>query len=306
VARAAACSGRRGSIRVACNGPPPCPPRRRAGVGASSRRSSPLPSWPSARRRSRSCSPALADARGCGRRSTCSTSRRRPTFEQQLELEATTQAELTQNVRFRRRPWRHSSRSASRAFTGAAVVRPHPIHLVVTDDLKAVAADGRAALVARAAATGSLAGRVDVCCASRSRLVNWFHHARPRPAVRRGCTAWTSRFIRLPGARQRVHLSRCRSLTRRSAGWARAVPDRPCDRPCDRAGALEGRCCESSSFIPAYVFMTVAELCAVHRGERRRVLCARRPGRYPRGFSRDFSGVLPALPGTDVRLPASC
>ena len=71
-----------------------------------------------------------------GRRSGCSTPPRRDTFEEQLELEAQTQAELTQTRRLprgRRRVPREAPAASSRAPT---VAWSHPVRLVVSDDLQ--------------------------------------------------------------------------------------------------------------------------------------------------------------------------
>ena len=114
------------------------------------------------------------------------------TFEQQLELEATTQAELTQTFDFREGVAAFLEKREPE-FTGAAVERRHPVHLVVTDDLKR----WRLTVALRwlLALPHLLVLAFWTYLALPVTVVNWFITlVRGRPST--GVHAWTSRFIR--------------------------------------------------------------------------------------------------------------
>ena len=208
---------------------------------------------PSARRRSPSCSPRCRRARS-GRRSGCSTRPRRRAFEEQLELEATTQAELTRTSDFRegvaafleKRDASVHGRSRSSAAPGPPRRQRRP---------QTLAADRRAALGARAAALARArrSGRT-LRCPSRS--CNWFITlVRGRPSD--GRARVDVAVHPLPGARQRLQSTSSRTRIRRSAGWRGTIPGRPRDRAAGAADALEDARCASILVIPAYVFATV-------------------------------------------------
>jgi 2-(1,2-epoxy-1,2-dihydrophenyl)acetyl-CoA isomerase len=203
------------------------------------------------------------------------------TFEEQLELEATTQAELTQTFDFgegvaafleKREP----------AFTGAAVVRSHPINLVVTDDLKrwrlTVALRWLLALPHLLVLPAWLFIAVPVG------IVNWFITlARGRPSA--GVHAWTSRLIRY-----QVHVNAYVYLVADPYPSFRGWPGR---YPVDLAiGPPTEQARLKTLFrivlvIPAYVFAYVLSYVVSIVGFLG-LFYALATGRYPRGF-RDLS-----------------
>jgi 2-(1,2-epoxy-1,2-dihydrophenyl)acetyl-CoA isomerase len=203
------------------------------------------------------------------------------TFEEQLELEATTQAELTQTFDFgegvaafleKREP----------AFTGAAVVRSHPIHLVVTDDLKrwrlTVALRWLLALPHLLVLPAWLFIAVPVA------IVNWFITlVRGRPSA--GVHAWTSRLVRY-----QVHVNAYVYLVADPYPSFRGWPGR---YPIDLAiGPPTEQARLKTLFrivlvIPAYVFAYVLSYVVSIVGFLG-LFYALATGRYPRGF-RDFS-----------------
>ncbi|MDX6424629.1 MAG: 2-(1,2-epoxy,2-dihydrophenyl)acetyl-CoA isomerase [Gaiellaceae bacterium] len=203
------------------------------------------------------------------------------TFEEQLELEATTQAELTQTFDFgegvaafleKREP----------AFTGAAVVRAHPIHLVVTDDLKR----WRLTVALRwlLAVPHLLVLPVWLLIAVPVGIVNWFITlTRGRPST--GVHAWTSRLIRY-----QVHVNAYVYLVADPYPSFRGWPGR---YPVDLAiGPPTEQARLKTLFrivlvIPAYVFAYVLSYVVSIVGFLG-LFYALATGRYPRGF-RDLS-----------------
>jgi 2-(1,2-epoxy-1,2-dihydrophenyl)acetyl-CoA isomerase len=203
------------------------------------------------------------------------------TFEEQLEREATTQAELTQTFDFgegvaafleKREP----------AFTGAAVVRAHPIHLVVTDDLKR----WRLTVALRwlLALPHLLVLPVWLFIAVPVGIVNWFITlARGRPSA--GVHAWTSRLIRY-----QVHVNAYVYLVADPYPSFRGWPGR---YPVDLAiGPPTEQARLKTLFrivlvIPAYVFAYVLSYVVSIVGFLG-LFYALATGRYPRGF-RDLS-----------------
>ena len=203
------------------------------------------------------------------------------TFEQQLELEATTQAELTQTFDFREGVAAFLEKREP-AFTGAAVLRPHPIHLVVTDDLKR----WRLTVALRwlLALPHWLVLAAWTYVALPVTVVNWFITlVRGRPSE--GVHAWTSRFIRY-----QVHVNAYVYLVADPypsfRGWPGRYPiDLAIAPPTDQARWKT--LLRIILVIPAYVFVTVLGyvlfLVAFLGG-----FYALATGRYPKGF-RDLS-----------------
>lgn len=203
------------------------------------------------------------------------------TFEQQLELEAAAQAELTHTSDFREGVGAFlEKREAS--FTGAKVDRPHPIHLVVTDDLRR----WRLTVALRwlLALPHWFVLALWTYLALPVAVVNWFVTlVRGRPSA--GVHAWTSRFIRY-----QVHVNAYVYLVADPYPSFRGWPGR---YPVDVAigpPAAQSRWKTALRLvlaIPAYVFMTVlgyVMFVVAFLGS----FYALATGRYPRGF-RDFS-----------------
>ena len=147
---------RRPRVRVADDRPPA---RRGGGArrGASSRRSCRPTSSSTARTRWPSSSPRCRRAPS-GRRSACSTPREETTFAEQLELEAVTQAEMTQThdfTRGRRSIPREADRRSSPAPTSSGCTRSRSVDV---DDRRRWRLTTLPAARARAAA--HLPGRV--------------------------------------------------------------------------------------------------------------------------------------------------
>jgi 2-(1,2-epoxy-1,2-dihydrophenyl)acetyl-CoA isomerase len=203
------------------------------------------------------------------------------TFEQQLEREAVTQAELTQTFDFREGVAAFlEKRTAS--FTGAAVERSHPIHLVVTDDLKR----WRLTVALRwlLALPHLLVLLAWTYIALPVAIVHWFITLfRGRPA--NGVHAWMSRFIRY-----QVHVNAYLYLVADPypsfRGWPGRYPvDLAIAPPTEQSRWKTGF--RIVLVIPAYVFAYVlGQVVALvaFLG----LFYALATGRYPRGF-RDLS-----------------
>jgi 2-(1,2-epoxy-1,2-dihydrophenyl)acetyl-CoA isomerase len=203
------------------------------------------------------------------------------TFEQQLELEATTQAELTQSVDFREGVAAFLEKREP-AFTGAAVVRSHPIHLVVTDDLKrwrlTVAFRGLLVL------PHWFVLAMWTYIALPVTVVNWFITlVRGRPSE--GVHAWTSRFIRYQ-AHVYAYIYLVADPYPSFRGWPGRYPIDLAIAP-PTTQARWKTLLRVILVIPAYVFATVLGyvllLVAFLGG-----FYALATGRYPKGF-RDLS-----------------
>jgi hypothetical protein len=203
------------------------------------------------------------------------------TFEQQLELEATTQAELTQTSDFREGVAAFLEKRPA-AFTGAAVVRSHPIHLVVMDDLKrwrlTVALRWLLALPHLLVLFAWLYIALPVA------IVNWFITLfRGRSST--GVHAWMSRFIRY-----QVHVNAYLYLVADPYPSFRGWPGR---YPIDLAIAPPTEQSRWKTLlrivlvIPAYVFAYVLGY-VVSIVAFLGMFYALSTGRYPRGF-RDLS-----------------
>src|SRR4051794_38214564 len=205
-------------------------------------------------------------------------------FEQQLEREATTQAELVRTSDFREGVAAFLEKRDP-AFTGAAFEPPHPIHLVVNDDLKrwrlTVALRWLLALPHWLVLAGWTYVVLPVA------IVHWFItliRGRPSPRVH----AWTSRFVRY-----QVHVNAYAYLVADPypsfRGWAGRYPvDLAIAPPEPQVRWKTGL--RIVLALPAYVFATVlgyvlfivAFLGSVY---------AIATARYPKGF-RDFSAYV--------------
>jgi 2-(1,2-epoxy-1,2-dihydrophenyl)acetyl-CoA isomerase len=202
-------------------------------------------------------------------------------FEQQLELEATTQAELTQSPDFREGVAAFLEKREP-AFTGAAVVWPHPIRLVVSDDLKrwrlTVALRWLLGLPHLLLLVAWIYVAVPVA------IVNWFITlVRGRPSA--GVHAWTSRLIRY-----QVHVYAYLYLVADPypsfRGWPGRYPvDLAIGPPAEQARlkTLLRIVLVIPAYVFAYVLTYVVQIVAFIGG-----FYALATGRYPKGF-RDLS-----------------
>jgi 2-(1,2-epoxy-1,2-dihydrophenyl)acetyl-CoA isomerase len=203
------------------------------------------------------------------------------TFEQQLELEATTQAELTQTSDFREGVAAFLEKREP-AFTGAAVVRSHPIHLVVTDDLKR----WRLTVALRwlLALPHLFVLALWTYVAFPVTVVNWFIAlVRGRPSA--GVHAWTSRLIRYQ-AHVYAYLYLVADPYPSFRGWPGRYPVDLAIAP----PAVQARwktLLRIVLVIPAYVFATVLGY-VLYLVAFLGAFYALATGRYPKGF-RDLS-----------------
>ena len=203
------------------------------------------------------------------------------TFAEQLELEATTQAELTRTPDFKEGVAAFLEKRES-AFSGADVEHTHPIRLVVSDDLRrwrlTVAVRWLLALphILVLAAWTYLALPVAV--------VNWviaLVRGRPSPGVH----AWTSRFLRYQ-THVYAYLYLVADPYPSFRGWQGTYPvDLAIDGPSEQARWKT--LLRIVLVIPAYVLATVLVyvlyVVAFLGG-----IYALATGRYPKGF-RDLS-----------------
>ncbi len=202
-------------------------------------------------------------------------------FEDQLEREATTQGEMTRTADFREGVAAFVEKREP-AFTGAGVVRTHPIHLVVNDDLKRWRLTVALRWVLVLPHLFVLAAWTYV--ALPVAIVNWFITlVRGRPSA--GVHAWMSRFIRY-----QVHVNAYTYFVADPypsfRGWAGRYPIDVAIAP-PAAQARWKTALRILLVIPAYVFTAVLgymlALVGIIGG-----FYALATGRYPRGF-RDLS-----------------
>jgi 2-(1,2-epoxy-1,2-dihydrophenyl)acetyl-CoA isomerase len=203
------------------------------------------------------------------------------TFEEQLELEAATQAELAQTVDFREGVAAFLEKREA-GFTGAELVRAHPIHLIVNDDLKR----WRLTVALRwlLAQPHLLLVSAWLAVAFPVTIVNWFITLfRGRPSA--GVHAWTSRLVRY-----QVHVNAYAYLVADPypsfRGWAGTYPVDVAIAPLTQQSRLK-TLLRIVLVIPAYVFAYVlSQIVSIvaFLG----LFYAVATGRYPRGF-RDLS-----------------
>jgi 2-(1,2-epoxy-1,2-dihydrophenyl)acetyl-CoA isomerase len=198
------------------------------------------------------------------------------TFEEQLELEATTQAELVQTPDFREGVAAFLEKREA-AFTGAESAYPHPIRLVVTDDLRR----WRLTVALR-----WLLGLPHILVLGLWQylalpvvFVNWLISlVKGRPSS--GVHAWTSRFVRY-----QVHVYAYLFLVADPYPSFRGWPGYPVDLVLPPPGpqARWKTLLRIFLVIPAYVFAAVLSyviyVVALLGG-----IFALATGRYPRGM----------------------
>jgi hypothetical protein len=203
------------------------------------------------------------------------------TFAEQLELEATTQAELTHTPDFEEGVNAFLAKREAR-FTGGAAVWPHPIRLSVADDLKR----WRLTVALRwfLALPHLLVLGLWTYLLVPVWIVNWvIALVKGRPAA--GLTAWASRFVRL-----QTHVYAYAYLVADRyppfRGWAGTYPvDLAIDPPGPQARWKT--LLRIVLVIPAYVLTTVLQyvlIVVAFLG----AIFALVMGRYPKGF-RDLS-----------------
>ena len=218
-------------------------------------------------------------------------------FAEQLELEATTQAEMTHTPDFAEGVKAFLEKREA-TFTGASAVWPHPIRLTRCGRPAALAAHGRAALAPRVAAPVR-ARRLDVCPrAGRARQLG--DRARSRAPRRRALVV--GRPVRpLPDARLRVRVPRRRPVP--AVPWLGGdLSGRPRDRPAGSAAALEDAFPHRARDSGLRPHHRAAVRPARRRVPRRDLRALRGPvsARLPRP-----ERVLPPVHGADVELPAA-
>ena len=203
------------------------------------------------------------------------------TFAEQLELEATTQVELTRTPDFREGVQAFLDKREA-AFTGAAPVWPHPIRLSVADDLRRFRLTVALRWLLAIPHLLVLAAWTYVLLPVA--LVDWLIAlVKGRPAA--GVAAWLTRFVRYQ-THVYAYLYLVADPYPRFRGWAGTYP---IDLAVDPPGAQPRwkTLLRIVLVVPAYVLMTVLQyvlaivsfLGAVY---------ALALGRYPRGI-RDLS-----------------
>ena len=241
-----------------------------------------------------------ADARRLGDEATARRAPRRRRFAEQLELEAVTQAELTQTHDFREGVAAFLAKREAE-FTGADVERPHPITVVNADDRRrwrlTTALRWLLALphIYLARATGRSSP-----CSSRSSTGS-SRSSRGRHAATR-CTRGSTRYVRY-STHVDAYVCCVADPYPKFRGWPGTLPGRPARRPAGRAVALEDRCPDRARDPRARLRVRARRSSAPwspsSRGSSRS-----RPRACPSASS-DLGVVLPALPGADARLPAA-
>ncbi len=205
-------------------------------------------------------------------------------FAEQLELEATTQAELTQTPDFREGVAAFLQKREAE-FTGAPPPWPHPIRLTVADDLRR----WRLTVALRwlLGLPHLLVAGLWLYLAVLVGIVNWvITLARGRPAT--GLAAWTSRFVRYQ-THVYAYVYYVADPYPPFRGWPGTYP---VDVAIDTPGfqARWKTLLRILLVIPAYVFMTVLQY-VLYVVAFLGAIFAIVMGRYPRGF-RDLSAYV--------------